>query len=175
MCRPYSVKNVTYSLQGFYKSLVTIHINTWPHYGVLTYGYFIAAVSQCGHKRALLHTDQFNYVSVLFFSAADTTSKLQQSTVVSSVSQSTCCFCCWLQLLFGSDWACSIQLQPDSGLDSEQLWECCFRWYLLLHQSGAENLLMAHWIHNIQHKTTKHQLVFYSSSVPLCLGSDVYC
>lgn len=89
--------------------------------------------------------------------------KFQQSSCSISISLSTFCFCCWLQLLVGSDSACWVQLQPDSELDSVQLWEICLHhchhWRWLQHQSGAENLLTAHWNHNIQHNTTSVSLL----------------
>ena len=82
--------------------------------------------------------------------------KLHQSSCSISDSQSTCCFCCRLRPLVGSDSACWVLSQPDSGLDSEQLRELRLhcRWHWLQHRCGAESLLTVRWKHNIQHNTS---------------------
>lgn len=79
--------------------------------------------------------------------------KIQQNI---SVCQSTFCFCYWLQFLVGSDSACSVQLQPDSGPDSEQLH---LHRHRLQHLGGAENLLTARWNNTIQHHISSFKTV----------------
>lgn len=83
-----------------------------------------------------------------------------------SVLQSTFCSCCWLQHLVYSGSTCSVQLWPDSGLDSEQLRLHHCRQQ---HQSGAENLLTSHW-KKIGQKPASKTI----HGAPLCLRCSGY-
>lgn len=86
--------------------------------------------------------------------------QVQQSSFITSVCQSTFCFCCWLQCLVGSDSACWVQLQPDSGPGSEQLWELHLHHHRLQHLVGAANLLTACWDQNRTNNTTSFIFTF---------------
>ncbi len=134
----------------FCKTLVIIYIDTWPLLCVLSCGHFSAASIWFGHKRALSSTELSQCV-LLFWIRAHFSAKVQQGGCGVSARHSTFCFCCWLQFLVGSDSACWVQLQPNSGPDSERLpvlqLHCCW----LQHHSKRENPLTSRWNGNTQH------------------------